>query len=200
MTNPTFTKSLFNNLKNPTNPVVFIDIAIADKGKIVTKETNSYRMYFELFADKLPKTCENFRVFCTGEKKNEKTNIPYGYKNTKFHRLIKSFMLQGGDFINFDGTGSFCIYDTEYFDDEGFIYNHNKIGLLSMANSGPNTNGCQFFITLESCGELNGEHVVFGQAIDEFSLEILKIINEVPSTFADDIPLQEIKIVNCGQM
>lgn len=203
MSNPTFTKNLFLNLKTPINPVIFLDINIGEINNNTSnynKNSNIYRLYFELFADKLPKTCENFRRFCTGETINNNTGLPYGYKNTKFHRLVKNFIVQGGDFINFDGTGSFSIYGNNTFPDENFIYNHNQAGLLSMANSGPNTNGCQFFITLNRCDELNSKHVVFGKAIDDFTLEVLKIINEIPSDFMEEEPLQEIRIVNCGQM
>lgn len=196
--NPTFTKSLFSSLKTPTNPVIFLDIQIS--GKNNNNSVDTYRLYFELFADTVPLTSENFRQFCTGEMINKTSGQPYGYKNTIFHRLIKSFMIQGGDFINFDGSGAFNIYGQEYFKDENFIYNHNQIGLLSMANSGPDTNGCQFFITLDKCDWLNSKHVVFGKAIDSFSIEVLKIINEIPSSFDEDAPLQQIKIVNCGQM
>ncbi len=195
------TLSLFSKLSHPTNPIVFLDIKINENnGKIIGDDGVSHRLYFELFENKLPKTCENFRVFCTGEKINPITKKPYGYKNTSFHRLIKSFILQGGDFISFDGSGSISIYDSKNFDDEGFFYSHSDIGFLSMANSGKNTNGCQFFITLDKCDWLDKQHVVFGKAMDEYSIEILKLINEIPSTFDEDTPLQEIKIVNCGQM
>lgn len=199
--NPTFTKSLFNKLSFPTNPIIFLDVKINEnQGKLINDDGIAHRLYFELFENKLPKTCENFRVFCTGEKLNPITKKPYGYKNTSFHRLIKSFILQGGDFISYDGSGSTSIYDTKHFDDEGFYFSHSDIGYLSMANSGKNTNGCQFFITLDKCDWLDKQHVVFGKAIDEYTIEILKVINDIPSTFDEDMPLQEIKIVNCGQM
>jgi cyclophilin family peptidyl-prolyl cis-trans isomerase len=116
------------------NPVVFFDISIAG--------VSAGRIKIELFADVCPRTAENFRQFCTGEFK--KSNLPVGYKGCPFHRIIKGFMIQGGDFENSDGTGRFSIYGNS-FADENFTLRHTGPGLLSMANSGPNTNGCQFF-------------------------------------------------------
>ena len=114
------------------NPVVFFDISIAGVA--------AGRIKMELFADVCPKTAENFRQFCTGEFK--KNNLSLGYKACPFHRVIKGFMLQGGDFENADGTGKFSIYGSS-FPDENFSLRHTSAGLLSMANSGPNSNGCQ---------------------------------------------------------
>ena len=115
---------------NPNNPVVFFDVTIggADVGRIK----------MELFADVAPKTCENFRQFCTGEYK--KGGFPQGYKDIEFHRVIKDFMIQGGDFLKGDGTGCLSIYGTK-FNDENFVAKHTGPGLLSSANSGPNSNG-----------------------------------------------------------
>ena len=125
------------NLQNGNNPVVFMDIEIGG--------VDAGRIYFELFSSITPKTAENFRQFCTGEFKLGPSIL--GYKNCKIHRVVKNFMVQGGDFLNNDGTGSMSIYKDEngkaleYFPDENFFVKHNKPGLLSMANSGPNTNG-----------------------------------------------------------
>ena len=136
-------------------PIVFMDISIGD--------TPAGRLKFELFSDIVPRTAENFRSFCTGSFRPQHT--PLGYKGSIFHRIIKDFMVQGGDFLNADGTGSISIYGDK-FEDENFSLGHDSAGLLSMANSGPGTNGCQFFITLQPCEFLDGKHVVFGKVVD----------------------------------
>ena len=112
------------------------------------------RVIFELFADVTPRTAENFRQYCCGEPRDEHGSA-MGYKGAPVHRSIRGFMLQGGDFVEGDGTGCVSIYGAK-FDDEGFDATHSDAGLLSMANSGANSNGCQFFITLgaavRACG------------------------------------------------
>ncbi|CAA9986225.1 peptidyl-prolyl cis-trans isomerase, putative [Plasmodium knowlesi strain H] len=180
---------LSNLLTNASNPVVFMDINLGNHflGKFK----------FELFQNIVPKTSENFRQFCTGEYKVN--NLPVGYKNTTFHRVIKEFMIQGGDFVNYNGSGSLSIYG-ENFEDENFDVKHDKEGLLSMANSGPNTNGCQFFITTKKCEWLDGKNVVFGRIIDSDSLILLKKIENVSVTPYIYKPKIPINIVECGEL
>ena len=143
----------------------------------------------KLYDDKLPLTCKNFRELSTRGIKNK------SYKNSKFHRVIKGFMIQGGDIINGDGTGSISLYGDK-FEDEGFFYSHDKKGLLSMANSGPNTNGCQFFITMAPCQHLDNKHVIFGKVIKGMS--ILEKIENL-TTDSNDKPYQPVEIINCEE-
>ncbi|KAF4565352.1 Peptidyl-prolyl cis-trans isomerase H [Pleurotus pulmonarius] len=166
-------------------PIVFMDINIG--------ETPAGRMKMELFSDIVPKTAENFRQLCTGEFRVN--SRPQGYKNATFHR-VPNFMCQGGDFMKGDGTGSFSIYGDK-FPDENFIEKHTGPGLLSMANSGPNTNGCQFFITTAKCDFLDGKHVVFGRVID--GMLTLRKIENVP-TGPNNRPKLVVKITECGEM
>ena len=105
-------------------------------------------------------------------------------------------MMQGGDFENANGTGGCSIYGKK-FDDENFYYKHSKSGLLSMANSGPNTNGSQFFITFKETPWLDGKHVVFGRVTN--GMDVINEVEEI-TTSDQDKPTKEVKIVDCGQL
>ena len=176
-----------SQLRHPHNPVVFFDIKVGG--------TEIGRILMELYADVTPKTAENFRQFCTGECK--KDGVPLGYKGSTFHRVIKDFMIQGGDFLNADGTGATSIYSGSQFEDENFVMKHESPGILSMANSGKDTNGCQFFITCAKCDFLDRKHVVFGRIID--GLLVMRKIENVP-TGANNKPKLAVTISECGQM
>ncbi|RQM05844.1 hypothetical protein DH86_00002149 [Scytalidium sp. 3C] len=172
------------------NPLVFFDITLGGEplGRIT----------MELFADVVPKTAENFRQFCTGESKNN-LGRPQGYKGSRFHRIIKDFMCQGGDFVYGDGTGSATIYGTNKFADENFNLKHDTPGLLSMANSGPNSNGCQFFITTVPTPFLDGKHVVFGRVVDGMDV-VRKMENTKTGYRGKDVPNLDVVISQCGEM
>ncbi|KAI9056808.1 hypothetical protein FKP32DRAFT_1584924 [Trametes sanguinea] len=178
-------------------PRVFFDVSIDNQP--------AGRIIFELFNDTAPKTCENFRALCTGEKGlSPLSERPLYYKNSIIHRSIKDFMIQGGvepyrhltDFTKRNGTGGESIYGGP-FPDEDLSRPLDAPGLLCMANKGPNTNNSQFFVTLRDCPHLNGKHVVFGRVIRGF--EVVQRIAEVP-TDEKDRPRVPVVIANCGEL
>lgn len=144
----------------------------------------------KLFEDVVPLTCKNFK-YISQKGINGKT-----YNGCPFHRIIKNFMIQGGDIVNQNGTGSVSIYGSN-FEDENFKLTHDKPGLLSMANSGPNTNGSQFFITTVPTPHLDGKHVVFGEVIN--GMEVINEIENVP-TDANDKPYKNIIIKSISSL
>ena len=156
------------------------------------------RINFELYDEVTPKTAENFRALCTGEKGTGNQGLPLHYKGSTFHRVIPGFMCQGGDFTNHNGTGGESIYG-EKFADENFEKKHTKPGLLSMANAGPNTNGSQFFITTAETSWLDGNHVVFGEVVsDDGSMDTLRAVEAVGSN--SGATSQPVVIVDCGEI
>jgi len=157
------------------NNEVYLDISLNNQ-----KE----RVIIKLFDDIVPKTANNFRELCKTKK----------YVGTPFHRIIKNFMIQSGDFTNKDGTGGYSIYG-DRFDDENFELKHTRPGLLSMANAGPNTNGSQFFITTVETPHLDNKHTVFGEVVSNMDF-IYRLENE--KTDANDKPLNNCIITDCG--
>ncbi|KAK4746729.1 hypothetical protein SAY87_025766 [Trapa incisa] len=169
------------------NPKVFFDILIG--------KSKTGRVVMELFADVTPKTAENFRALCTGEKGIGQSGKPLHYKGSSFHRIIPQFMCQGGDFTRGNGTGGESIYGAK-FADENFKLKHTGPGILSMANAGPNTNGSQFFICTEKTSWLDGKHVVFGKVVDGYS-----VVKEMEKMGSDSGRTREAVVIeDCGQL
>jgi len=172
------------------NPRVFFDVQIGMK--------KAGRIVIELFADIVPKTAENFRCLCTGERGvGRVSGKALHYKNTIFHRVIKGFMMQGGDFANMNGTGGESVYGGK-FEDENLDMRHTGPGILSMANAGKNTNGSQFFVTFKKAEHLDGKHVVFGKVVE--GMKVVQEIEQLEMTADSDRPAEPVIIARCGEM
>ncbi|KAI6895362.1 hypothetical protein KC334_g11564, partial [Hortaea werneckii] len=170
-------------MANPYRPRVFLDINIG--------EEPAGRLTIELFADKTPKTCENFRQLCTAEYEG------LTYAKAPFHRVIDEFMIQGGDIANGDGTGTASIYNGEFEDENMNWREMDSAGLVCSANRGKDTNGSQFFIILESCPHLNGKHTIFGRLVSGH--ETLEKIAKV-DVDDNDKPHEPVLIARCGEL
>jgi len=171
-----------------SNPRVFFDLQIGAE--------SAGRVEMELFATVCPKTAENFRCLCTGEKGMGTRGKPLHFKGSSFHRVIPNFMCQGGDFTNGNGTGGESIYGGKFNDEfeNGYI-RHSVPGLLSMANAGPNTNGSQFFLTTAVTTWLDAKHVVFGRVVS--GMDVVKAVEKVGSSGGST--RVKVLVVDCGE-
>eukprot|EP01079_Euglenida_sp_SAG-EU17-18_P008013 gene8014-1430_t len=171
---------------NPLNPKTFFDLSIG--------QVPAGRIVFELFADAVPQTAENFRALCTGVCGMGNSGKNLHYLGSTFHRIIPNFMCQGGDFTAGDGRGGESIYGHKFPDESfrGKAGRHFGPGTLSMANAGPNTNGSQFFLTTAHTPHLDGKHVVIK------GLDVLKAVEQVGSD--KGYPQKPVVITACGEL
>jgi len=167
---------------------VFFDMEIGEGDEMIKG-----RIVMGLFGNTVPKTVENFRCLCTGEKGMGQSGKPLHYKGSTFHRIIKQFMCQGGDFTAGNGTGGESIYG-EKFKDENFKSMHRASGSLSMANAGANTNGSQFFITVAPTPHLDGKHVVFGKVLE--GMDVVKTMEDLGAPPSS----KKVVIADCGEI
>lgn len=153
------------------------------------------RIEIELFEDRVPRTAENFRMLCTGEKGVGRSGAKLHYKGSKIHKIIPGYLLQGGDFIANDGSGNESVYGPR-FEDENFSVSHDHKGIVSMANNGRNTNGGQFFITLNKTQWLDGKYVAFGKVVE--GMDIVDQIEAVGTS--NGAPKKIVSILDCGEI
>lgn len=168
-------------------PRVFLDFAISGQriGRVV----------IELYSDACPRTCENFRQMCIGAYRPR--GVPVGYKDTPVHRVVPGFIVQGGDADRRDGTGCVSIYGFT-FEDEASALSMGEAGVVAMANTGRDTNGCQFFVTLSPLPELDGDYVAFGKVIS--GMYTLRQIESVPLHPGTESPAMDVRVIECGEL
>eukprot|EP00640_Fibrocapsa_japonica_P007602 CAMPEP_0113938942 /NCGR_PEP_ID=MMETSP1339-20121228/5349_1 /TAXON_ID=94617 /ORGANISM="Fibrocapsa japonica" /LENGTH=155 /DNA_ID=CAMNT_0000942285 /DNA_START=129 /DNA_END=596 /DNA_ORIENTATION=- /assembly_acc=CAM_ASM_000762 len=152
----------------------------------------------ELRCDIVPVTGENFKALCTGERGNAADGTRLHFKGSSFHRIVKDYLIQGGDLVSGDGTNNMFSIFGDPFPDENFILQHTGPGILTMNNSGPDSNGSQFFITLVETPWLNDRHVAFGCLVDQQSFDVLRKMEAVGHDCGR--PSQTVIIADCGQV
>ena len=195
--NPDWTAVSLEEASKDDDPRVYFDIAIGDD--------EAGRIVIQLFPSVVPKTAQNFRALCTGEKGTGRSGKPLHYKGCVFHRIIPSFMCQGGDITSGNGTGGESIFGAKFADEfvssdngKGRFIRHSEPFLLSMANSGPNTNGSQFFLTTAKTSWLDTKHVVFGRVVE--GQDVVKRMEAVGSGSGQVSPQNKVRIADCGEL
>ncbi|QRW20159.1 peptidyl-prolyl cis-trans isomerase, cyclophilin-type protein [Rhizoctonia solani] len=180
-------------------PYCFLRITIGGKKPVPETPDKDY-IVVKLYDD-VPITAENFRALCTGEKGVGASGNNLSYRGSMFHRVVPGFVIQGGEifrrFYSWEWIRGESIYGRK-FADESFARKHDRPGLLSMANAGPNTNTSQFFITLAPQPGLDNKHVVFGEVVEGW--EIVQAIENTPIKKGKEKPKSDVKIVQCGQL
>ena len=176
-------ENIVENYQEPQEDYVMLNIVVSPEEN---KEIDLGNIYVKLYDEIVPRTCENFKSLSKIE-----------FKNCKIHRLIPGFMVQTGDYENGDGTGGTSIFGKK-FPDENLQGKHDRRGLLSMANAGPDTNGSQFFITFGPAPHLDGKHVVFGEVIK--GMDVLDKLEQIPTDSSDEpkdlLYIKETRITN----
>jgi len=177
------------------------DYEWCERGPIELEPATRERVVIELYDEKCPLAVENFKALCTGEKGTSKASgAMMSYKNVRFHRVVSGFMMQGGDFTHQNGAGGESVYGKKFKDDVGGLkMKHDGMGVVSMGNTGKNSNSSQFFITFGACKQLDGKHVVFGRVVE--GMEVIERINEecavLPGGTTEE-PKVPVVVVDCG--
>jgi|TARA_B110000977_G_scaffold9004_2_gene11955 cyclophilin family peptidyl-prolyl cis-trans isomerase len=176
------------------------DFDWSDKGPIEIEPAVEERLIIELFDDKAPLAVENFIALCVGDSGVSKNcGVQYSYRNVKFHRCVTGFMAQGGDFAMQNGSGGESIWGKKFKDEkDGLKLKHNERGIVSMGNTGKNSNGSQFFITFAPCKSLDGKHVVFGKVVHGMGvLDKIEQVSVAPGGVSEE-PTVPVIIADCG--